>query len=133
MFVLLCYKRCLHAKDSLSLISPKTSWVKLDIILHSQSEVGVMIHHLRKLYLTDTSVPMDIWNDILQSLVVCRRLTFLDVPDVLDKNGYYLQIRGSIYDDKLQEPEVWKIFFAKCLNSVHLKSMSNFFSKAYNL
>ena len=85
---------------------------------------------LQKLYLTDTSVPMDIWNEILQSLKVCRRLTFLDIPDVLDKNGYYLQICGSISDNQLQEPKVRKIFFVKCSNSEHLKRTSNFFSKA---
>ena len=39
---------------------------------------------LQKLYLKDTSIPMAIWHDILQSLVVCRQLTHLDVPDVLD-------------------------------------------------
>ena len=129
-----------------SLLQALSTCKRLTILNLSQNKLGEAGYHLaqsircwgndpplRKLYLTDKSVRMDIWNEILQSLKVCRRLTFLDIPDVLDENGYYLQIRGSINDDKLQESEVWTIFFAKCLNSVHLKSMSNFFSKAYNL
>ena len=59
---------------------------------------------------------MDIWNDILQSLVICRQLTFLDVPDVLDENGYYLQIRGSRSD----KSQVSVLFFVKVKNSEYL-------------
>ena len=126
-----------------SLLQALSTCKRLTILDLSKNKLGEAGYHLaqsircwgndrplRKLYLTDTSVSMDIWNDILQSLVVCQRLTFLDVPDALDKNGYYLQIRGSINDDKLQESKVRKIFFQKFLNSEHLKRTSNVFSKA---
>ena len=107
MFVLPSYKLCLCCK-------------KPDYSRSLQNMLGEAAHHLaesiknwgndpplQKLYLTDTSIPMDIWNDILQSLKVCWQLTFLDIPDILDQNC------GSISDNQLQEPKVRKIFLCK--------------------
>ena len=126
-----------------SLLQALSTSKRLTILDLSKNKLGEAGYHLvqsircwgndpplRKLYLTDTAVPMDIWNDILESLKVCRRLKFLDIPDVLDETGYCLQIRGPRHDEKLQESEVRTIFFTKYLNSEYLKRTLNFFSKA---
>ena len=109
-----------------SLLQTLSTCKRLTILDLSKNKLGEAAHHLaesirnwgndpplQKLYLTDTSIPMDIWNEIPQSLKVCWRLTFLEVPDVLDKNGYYLQICGSISHNQLQEPKVKEDFLCK--------------------
>ena len=126
-----------------SMLQALSTCKRLTILDLSKNKLGEAGYHLvqsirswgndpplQKLYLTDASMTMDIWNNILQSLVVYRRLTFLDVPDVLDESGYYLKICESIGDDKLQEPKVSSIFFAKGL--IQNLRKDHFFSRALN-
>ena len=109
---------------SSTLLQALSTCRKLTILDLSMNVLGEAGHHLaesirnwkndpplQKLYLRGTFMPMNKWNDILQSLTMCHQLTFFDAPeDVLAENGYCLQICGSTDDNRLLEPNVRNLF-----------------------